>query len=362
MLKKITALLIAATMCLSFAACSGDDNSSSGANSADSSDTANTGNSSTTDSDGNSGEVINTVYMNVGGEDVPYDLFRYYFLNIRSSIDYGVPSLWEDGSLGDDAVDYLMGYVSDQVALHYAVRNAAADLGISINPEDKAEIESVIEEYKTYADQNGVSYDEFLESYLHVNEEYFREALESEFYYNTLFDNLYGENGTMLELDIEDDEYRKYVTENYVHCNHILISFDHFAEDEAYADATEDELKTAAKELADELYQRVIDGEDLYELCQEYGDDPGMDGNEAGYTFSYGEMVQEFEDATFALEINGVSEPVETSYGYHVIQRLELEDDAINTYAFYAYIDKLIDDTQITYTADFDALTPTSIS
>jgi parvulin-like peptidyl-prolyl isomerase len=52
-----------------------------------------------------------------------------------------------------------------------------------------------------------------------------------------------------------------------------------------------------------------------------------MESNPDGYVFTYDEMVEEFEDAAFDLEINGISEPVETTYGYHIILRLDIDEE-----------------------------------
>ena len=41
-----------------------------------------------------------------------------------------------------------------------------------------------------------------------------------------------------------------------------------------------------------------------------------------GY-FMRGDMIQEFEDAAFSLEIGEVSEPVESMYGYHIIKLVD---------------------------------------
>jgi parvulin-like peptidyl-prolyl isomerase len=38
--------------------------------------------------------------------------------------------------------------------------------------------------------------------------------------------------------------------------------------------------------------------------------------------FGRGQMVKPFEDATYGLEVGGLSQPVQTQFGYHLIQRV----------------------------------------
>ena len=38
--------------------------------------------------------------------------------------------------------------------------------------------------------------------------------------------------------------------------------------------------------------------------------------------FQRGEMVPEFEEAAFSLPVNQVSDPIETTYGFHIIEVL----------------------------------------
>lgn len=97
---------------------------------------------------------------------------------------------------------------------------------------------------------------------------------------------------------------------------HILISTDaaEVAEGEEPA-APEDK-----KALAEQVLQRAQSGEDFDALMSEFGEDPGQ--SPEGYTFGPGEMMPEFEEASFNLAIGEISGLVETDYGYHIIKRI----------------------------------------
>lgn len=113
--------------------------------------------------------------------------------------------------------------------------------------------------------------------------------------------------------ELTDDEKRDYFKNHYLRAKHVLISID---------DDTDD---AAAKAKAEEVLAKAQAGENFDELVKEYGEDPGMEGNPDGYVFTDGTMVQEFEDGTKSIQ-PGEFTLVKTSYGYHVIQRLDLEE------------------------------------
>lgn len=90
-----------------------------------------------------------------------------------------------------------------------------------------------------------------------------------------------------------------------------------------------------ALQLATEIRQRLAAGEDFKALAIEYSDDSGSKaaGGELGW-FAQGDgLVQEFEDAAFALAVGEISQPVKTQFGYHIIEVLERDPNReLNAY------------------------------
>lgn len=80
--------------------------------------------------------------------------------------------------------------------------------------------------------------------------------------------------------------------------------------------------KADAKKLAEEVRDKARKGEDFSALVTQYSEDSvTKDGLGSLGKFKRSEMVKEFSDAAFALAVGGVSDPVETGFGYHVIKR-----------------------------------------
>ncbi|HEV3480080.1 MAG TPA: peptidylprolyl isomerase, partial [Gaiellaceae bacterium] len=77
------------------------------------------------------------------------------------------------------------------------------------------------------------------------------------------------------------------------------------------------------KALADRLYNQLRQpGANWSAIAKRYSKDPGSKNKGGRYTATKGQVVPEFEKATFSMKTNEVSKPVKTQYGYHIIQAL----------------------------------------
>lgn len=71
---------------------------------------------------------------------------------------------------------------------------------------------------------------------------------------------------------------------------------------------------------AKELFNNIKNGKSFAQIAEEKSLCPsGQNGGDLGF-FGKGMMVKPFEDAAFDLEVGELSQPVETQFGWHLIQ------------------------------------------
>ena len=120
-------------------------------------------------------------------------------------------------------------------------------------------------------------------------------------------------------VKVEEDDAKAYyekhvdrfVEQGTVHAKHILVK---------------------TKEEADAILAEIQGGVVFEEAAKEHSTCPSKEqGGDLG-TFPRGQMVPGFEEAAFALEVGVLSEPVETSFGFHIIRVEDKTEEKAQSY------------------------------
>ena len=111
-----------------------------------------------------------------------------------------------------------------------------------------------------------------------------------------------------------EDNIERFVSNEERRSRHILIATD------------EQDSEASALDLVISIKNRLSEGEAFEILAKEFSSDPGSaeNGGDLGWA-ERGLFVPEFDETLFNLEINQISEPVKTQFGYHIIQLNELK-------------------------------------
>ena len=118
------------------------------------------------------------------------------------------------------------------------------------------------------------------------------------------------------EYEDDDSAIKEIFDRDFVRVKHILFKI----VDDNQAPLSEEE-QDEKKKQAEETLEKILDGEDFEDFL-----DLSEDGmpHDAGYTFTYNEMVASFELASFALKVGEVApSPVESQFGFHLIKRYD---------------------------------------
>lgn len=102
------------------------------------------------------------------------------------------------------------------------------------------------------------------------------------------------------------------------HARHILIR--------SKEGVTDDEARDRLKRLR----ERIVGGADFAELAKVHSDDPSSSkGGDLGW-MSPGDTVPEFERAMNQLRENEISSPVQTTFGWHLVQVIERRTEGVS--------------------------------
>ena len=258
-------------------------------------------------------------FLTIGEFEISYNEYRYYYLYTKAQTEaYQGAEYYDvdvDGSKEQQLFDDTEGYIRrTYVWLTYAQEN-----GIILTEEEK---QGILKE----AADNKASQHEMYVAWLR-SQYYADEATYILIREKTLLNQKAAEAFLEAEKKLHDDDWM----DGVVSAQHILYQFPDGADD-----AAKEELRKEAQKALDDIRAAVNPVEaftilrassssfnESYGMWVNYGNDGGQP--EEGYTFGPGTMVDSFYDAAIALRVDGISDLVETTYGYHIIRRCELD-------------------------------------
>ena len=262
------------------------------------------------------------VVMIVDGKDITWgEYFSWLYMSAMQTEqyfvtmgNYGVSLKWSDAA-GEDGSTYADAAIAggeNTLRQLMTILGYAESQGVEASQETLDAIQAQREsDKKATVGEEGTEEDfaAFLHS-LYRSEEAYQRATMANYINLQNYTDTYGENGEK----VSDEQALGYLEENgYLYANHILLSTMDLQTGEALDEAAVAEKEAQAQKLAEEL-QAIQDPEQLVERFRELKE------------------VAEFEEGVKALADYGVSQPLKSSYGYHVILRLPLEADTVVSY------------------------------
>lgn len=222
---------------------------------------------------------------------------------------------------------YTANDLYDRMKEHYSVSQLLDKIDTDLLEKLYPETDEMNEEVKSNAEY----YINMYKQYYNYTEEQFLQAngfssYDSYLEYLKLDNRRKKYLDDYVEKNLKDDEIQKYYDENVygdINCQHILVETS--SEDSSDSESKDDNKKLSdedAKKLAEEIITKINDGTSWDDIKKEYKDKVTFE--DLGYQSWDSDLEDTFKDALKDMDDNSYSdEPVKTSYGYHVIYRLD---------------------------------------
>lgn len=239
--------------------------------------------------------------------------------------------------------NYTADRLYEDMKSHYSVSQLLDEIDTDIlskkykeDKEMKEEVKNNAEKYlNMYKQYYGYTEEQFLTENGFASYDAFLEYLRLEYRRNKYLDDY-------VEKNIKDSEIDKYYNDNVfgdINCQHILVEVkDENSEDNENKKLSDED----AKKLVQEIIDKLNDGTTWEDIQKEYKDKVTYE--DLGYQAWDANLEKEFMNALKKLEDNSYStEPVKTSYGYHVIYRLDQKEKPSLKKAKKDIIEKIVD-------------------
>ena len=233
----------------------------------------------------------------VGDEEITKAEFDALMERARTAFeqqkrDFPKPGSSEYKTLQNQAVQYLV-----QQAKY---RQAAEEMDIEITDE---QVDDRLEQAnKQYFGTSQKEYEKNLKAQ-GLTEEQVRAEIENQLISEKIYEKV-TEGVKVTDQEIEEHynkNKKEYRSPQSREVRHILVS---------------------KKPLADQLRAQIDGGANFAALAKKHSQDPGSKANGGKLTVRKGETVPPFDKAAFSLKKGQVSQPVKTTYGYHIIEAL----------------------------------------
>ena len=179
------------------------------------------------------------------------------------------------------------------------------------NDDMNTEVEETAEQYFSYYESGGYTREEFLKQYGFATEKDFVESLKLDYRRN----KYYEEYVEKMVTDKEIDKYYKDSVFGDVDSKHILVKID---EENGMKDAD-------AKKLANEIIKKLNSGKKWEEVTEEYKDK--IVTEELGYMAFNASLEASYLKECKNLKVGTYSKsPVLTSYGYHIVYKIDQKE------------------------------------
>ncbi len=249
--------------------------------------------------------------LTLDGEKIPYDYFRYVFLNTRDDLAYGAgEDYWEE----EDHREALSASVMETLLRNKAILEMAEEYEIRLTGDDKKAISQYVKNAKKEMGSEEAFRESLAKSYL--TEYSLRYVQQLTMLWDKLYSYVTNEMSGIIKSS--DEILFADIPVNFRNIRYLLISND------------EKDNREENRALAERLREQAAKGEDFKELIEKHGEDDTMESLlEDGYYFTFGSIAEEIEEVVRGLQENEISQVVDMGYGYFIVQRLPLDDDYV---------------------------------
>ena len=267
----------------------------------------------------------NTVYATMDGAEITAEQYLFWLVqNVDRYTEYnsmlGSGEIdWDEDMGGMTASDYVKQISMETMEMIYVMHANAEAEGAALDEDDLVKYNEMMEA-EVEAAGGADAYIRSLLGYC-TTEAGVQYANEATMLYRNLQETLCSPDGRFAGSARELEEYAE--ENGLMQAKHILRLTADPGTGEPYSDEEIEQQRLFTEDILKRLKESDEPKELFDELMMQYSEDTGLSVYPNGYIFQPGEMQESFEFATKNLAYGEISGMVESSYGYHIILRLD---------------------------------------